>query len=117
MVFDGYKSPSVKDHEHHQRRSAVTTSRFVAIKDDAAVPYSMVRYLSFDNNKVEFIKFLSSHISSSGISVVNCDRDADCTIVQAAITNASKVGLPDVLYFKGLSFILRRRPLFFILSF
>ena len=65
-------------------------SRFVAIANDVPAPYSQEHYLSLKENKIGFIKLLTTHLSTAGINVINCDDDADSTIAQSAIMGAKK---------------------------
>jgi hypothetical protein len=87
VVFDGYATPSTKDHEHF-RRSSVPLSHFVAIRKDLRVPYSKDKYLSLQKNKANFVEFLSTYMSTVGIATIRCTGDADTTIVGTAISTA-----------------------------
>lgn len=88
IVFDGYPPLSTKDQEH-LRRNTVPLSTFVAVSGSNRVPYAQEHYLTLKENKVELIKFLSGHFRTQGMVVVNCDDDADTTIVETAIDKAS----------------------------
>ena len=66
------------------------TEPFVSVENNVPAPYSQEHYLSLKENKIEFIKFLTTHLSTAGINVINCDDDADSTIAKSAITSAKK---------------------------
>ena len=89
VVFDGYEALSTKSNEHF-RRNSIPMSSFVNIGEDIEIPFNQDRYFTLQENKVAFIQFLSSTLSSSGIIVVNCQTDADCEIVKRAIAHAKE---------------------------
>ena len=65
-------------------------SRFVSVENDVPAPCSQEHYLSLKENTIEFIKFLTTHLSTAGINVINCDDDADSTSAKSAIMSAKK---------------------------
>ena len=93
IIFDGYKLCSIKDHEH-TRRYSVPLSSFVGIDKEFEIPYTQDHYFSLKENKVEFVRFISSCLIKSGIKVINCDADADSKIVSVAINEASTFSSP-----------------------
>ena len=51
--------------------------------------FTQDRFLSNMENKVNFINFLSQHLIQSGYSTINCQGDADSTIVKTALDIAN----------------------------
>ena len=64
-------------------------SYYVNIALENAVPFNQERYLSLQKNKSAFIKFLSLFLSEVGVTVQNCENDADCFVVKEALTLAT----------------------------
>ena len=80
IVFDGYEDESMKRHEH-LRRNSVPQSIFAKVDTNYLAPFTEDRYLSWTENKVEFIKFISNLLRQYDFKVTNCSGDADSTIV------------------------------------
>lgn len=87
VVFDGYDSPSTKDHEH-ERRCSIPLSCLVSISDDAINPYLPDKYFTLNGNKAKLVKYLSEKLRNAGVDVIECLEDADCMIVKSALLSA-----------------------------
>jgi hypothetical protein len=87
VIFDGYENATTKDHER-ARRNSIPQSSFVAIIPDNLIPYTQNRYFSLEDNKKEFVKFLSNYLGEKGVELVNCKGDADSEIVRVALSIA-----------------------------
>ena len=88
LVFDGYSS-SPKDHDYIQRTKNSCCNLQI-------VPHTCMIHLTprekfMDNthNKSEFIYLLSLPFRKYQIIVVQCDNDADTSIVRVALTDAT----------------------------
>ena len=89
VIFDGYHNKSTKSHAH-LHRNFVSQSCNVNICADNQVSFTQDRFLSNTENKISLIKFLSFHLQEEGISIINCPRDANSTIVETALEIALK---------------------------
>ena len=91
IVFDGYDNgPYVKDHEHKRRTGK--TSAFVNLENLDMIPtFNQEVFLENDQNKSQFISFLSNELTREGHDVRNTLRDADTQIVSAALEYAEDV--------------------------
>ena len=88
IVFDGYEIDNTKSHEH-LRRNSLPHSSYVNIHENNAVQFTQDQFLSCTQNKVELINFLSISLRNACFQVVNCQGDADSTIVSTAIQFAA----------------------------
>ena len=88
IVFDGYDNgPYVKDHEHKRRTGK--TSAFVNLENLDMIPtFNQEVFLKNDENKSQFISFLSNELRREGHDVRNSLGDADTQIVAAALEYA-----------------------------
>ena len=89
IVFDGYDHGlSTKDHEH-TRRSAKQSNTEVDFTDSTKCRIKQDVFLSNSTNKSRFIIALSNKLRESGITVVECEEDADTHIVGCALQLAT----------------------------
>ena len=91
IVFDGYDNgPYVKDHEHKRRTGK--TSAFVNLENLDMIPtFNQEVFLKNDQNKSQFISFLSNELTREGHDVRNTLGDADTQIVSATLEYAEDV--------------------------
>ena len=89
VIFDGYRVSSTKDHEH-AKRCPIPLSRPVHITDEVRVPYTQEKYFILEENKANFVQFLSARLRTAGVDVIECDGDADCYIAKTALEYASR---------------------------
>ena len=84
IVFDGYKIPSTKDHEH-SRRSIKLKSCDVHFSEEMKVSTKRDDFLSNNNNKSLFISNLARVFQLDGQDVTLSEADADIDIVRVAM--------------------------------
>ena len=84
-VFDGYNS-SPKDHDHIRRTKNSCCD--IKIKADMSNFTSKTKFRDNTDNKRELICFLSTLFVKHQIDLVQCDNDADTSIVQEALSSA-----------------------------
>ena len=78
---------STKDNEHIRR--AQTKCHDVEVKEINYYPKTQDRFLSNKNNKSQFIDLISRFLKNDHQNVINCNGDADTTIVETAINQAT----------------------------
>ena len=84
VVFDGYDTPSIKDHEHH-RRATKANSMEIQFKNDTKVSTKREDFLSNSKNKSLFISKLAQMLKDDGQGVLLSKCDADTEIVKLAL--------------------------------
>ena len=89
IVFDGYGTPSIKDHEHQRRECLTKTSANIQLSDTNVVYKDQDAFFANTHNKQQFIQLLSDHLRHVGHNVINCTDDADTEIVASAIEHAA----------------------------
>ena len=87
VVFDGYDTPSTKDHAHVIRQEGVADTTAV-ITDDMIFTTKKAQFLKNSENKANFIKLLAKAMAEDDIDVDTSTVDADTLIVQQAIKAA-----------------------------
>ncbi|XP_053373150.1 uncharacterized protein LOC123533634 [Mercenaria mercenaria] len=88
VVFDGYSSgPNTKDVTHLRRTKGVVGTR-VKFSKDTPFKSNKEAFLRNTENKQNFLLLLGGFLSENGIKVIHASGDADCLIVQTAITSA-----------------------------
>ena len=86
VVFDGYGS-STKDHDHQRRRKNACCN--LQIRPDVKVLVPREKFLDNESNKAQLIVMLAETLRRNGINVQQCHDDADTSIVQAALNEAT----------------------------
>ena len=86
VIFDGYSSPSIKDHEHHRRSGKCAPD--VVIEEERTAYFDQSTFLANEHNKKCFIDFLTSSLQKAGHTVQQAHDDADTLIVQTALEYA-----------------------------
>ena len=87
IVFDGYmQGASIKDHEHQRR--VIKTCAEIQLGEGMQAHNKQKVFLSNENNKLQFINFLSKYLQADGHSVQNSSGDADTMIVAHAMQYA-----------------------------
>ena len=86
IIFDGYQTPSTKDHEHSRRRAKT----HLICPDVVLVELNVVRhakqlFLSNNKNKQQLINLLAKYFEKDGHQIYQCEGDADTTIVDVAL--------------------------------
>ena len=84
IVFDGYRKPSLKDHEH-VRRTAKLKSIDINFTMDMKVLVKREDFLSNSTNKTQFISELTCMLWEDGQEVTVSELDADIDIVRVAL--------------------------------
>ena len=87
IVFDGYESANIKDHEHLRRTGK--TSADIQVRGDKAAFNSQVAFLSNTHNKAQFIKLLGRSLVNEGHEVKYSGGDADTLFASTALQMAS----------------------------
>ena len=85
VVFNGYSS-SPKDHDHIQRTKNCCNLQIVP---DMIHLIPREKFMDNTHNKSELIYLLSLTFRKYQITVVQCDNDADTSIVRVALTDAT----------------------------
>ena len=83
-IFDGYGTPSVKDHEHMRRASQIK-SKEIQFTDDMRVTTKRENFLSNNRNKTLLISRLEHKLKDDSQMVYVCPSDADTVIVKVAL--------------------------------
>ena len=86
VVFDGYSS-SPKDHDHIRRTKNSCCN--LQIVPDMIHLTPRAKFMDNTHNKSELIHLLSLTFQKYQITVVQCDNDADSSIVRVALTDAT----------------------------
>ena len=86
VVFDGYSS-SPKDHDHIRRTKHSCCD--LQIRPDMMHLTPREKFMDNTHNKSELINLISSTLQKHQITVVQCDNDADTSIVRAALVAAT----------------------------
>ena len=84
VVFDGYTTNSVKDHEH-LRRSSKVKCKEVQFLDEMKVIHKREDFLSNSKNKTLLISRLAQQLIEEGQEVTLAQSDADTIIVSSAV--------------------------------
>lgn len=94
VVFDGYgnNSSSIKGVER-LRRSNKNLCPNILFDQEMSVTVSQETFLSNQNNKTRFIKFLVEYLKRENISVIQADDDADLLIVDTALKILNKISV------------------------
>lgn len=87
IVFDGYLDVSTKDGEHARR--AQKKCHDIDVKEINHCPVTQDRFLSNEKNKSQFIVLVSEYLRNDHQEVINCEGDADTTIIETAINQAA----------------------------
>lgn len=87
IAFDGYSDLSTKDSEHARR--AQKKCHDIEGKEINQCTTTQDRFLSNENNKSQFIALISQYLRNDHQNVINCNGDADTTIVKTAIDQAT----------------------------
>ncbi|KAG0723030.1 hypothetical protein GWK47_043402 [Chionoecetes opilio] len=87
VVFDGYSS-SPKDHDHIRRTKNSCCD--LQIRPDMIHVTPRAKIMDNTHNKSELIHLLSSTFWKRQITVVQCDNDADTSIVRATLAAATE---------------------------
>ena len=99
VVFDGYDSPSVKDHEHSRRAGKVAKScPDVVFDGNTPVTFEQDGFLANLSNKKHLIRLLMQYLAGSQIGVQQSAGDADTDIVSVALELASIGSLPIAVF-------------------
>ena len=85
VVFDGYLSSCSTKDTTHLRRSKGKTSREVQFQVDMTLQVSKEEFMLNKKNKQRFIDLLAINLKDEGINVVQCEGDADVSVVLAAL--------------------------------
>ena len=88
VVFDGYLEKTTKDHAHKKRYSVASMDIVLSIESELQCEKDV--YLSNPINKQNFINLLSQYLWKKGISIEQCTKDADLSIVRCAMKKAMK---------------------------
>ena len=84
VVFDGYQDiPSIKDNIRDMRQQR--QNPLVSVSADTVFSGEKDEFLSRRRNKQALINIISARLQDKGCNVINCEGDADCEIVHAAI--------------------------------
>ena len=86
IVFDGYDTANIKDHEHLRRSGKKAPD--ITINGIEAVYPNRDAFLMNDTNKSYFIKYIASFMRTNGHKIVDSTGDADVEIVATAIRYA-----------------------------
>lgn len=86
VVFDGYNSPSTKDHEHLRRSKSVTPN--IKFSFSTPVTTKQTDFLTNNNNKKLFIDQLKLYLQEKEIVALQARNDADILIVDTAISQS-----------------------------
>ncbi|KAK3931380.1 Glucans biosynthesis protein D [Frankliniella fusca] len=94
VVFDGYSGtrPSTKDCEHARRQARGTCVDLLF--DEVMEAESQYKFLTNSNNKKRLIEMVKSALQHHGVAVLQAEDDADCLIVNTAISVATESGKP-----------------------
>ena len=84
VIFDGYGTPSVKDHEHMRRVSQIKSKK-IQFTDDMRVTTKRENFLSNNRNKTLLISRLEHKLKDDSQMVYVCPSDADTAIVKVAL--------------------------------
>ena len=88
VVFDGYEGPSTKSNEHMRRTGGGKRCPNVDVIGCNKVPFPQDRFLTNEENKTHFIKFIGMKLEQDGQTVKICTGDADTTIVSTTLHQA-----------------------------
>ena len=89
VVFDGYSSLP-KDHDHI--RHIKTSCCNLQIVSDMIHLTTKEKFMDYTHNKSELIYLLSLTFRKYQTTVVQCDNDADTSIVRVVLTDATDAG-------------------------
>lgn len=84
VVFDGYEALTIKSAER-ERRERYVNSPVINFNEMMKLKISQEKFLHNSKNKTKFIQMLRNALESNGIQSVQCEGDADRTIVIKAI--------------------------------
>ena len=84
VIFDGYDTPSVKDHEHI-RRSSGNKCKEIHFTKDMRVTSKREKFLSNNKNKTLLISVLQTELENDSQQVIVAQGDADALIVKEAL--------------------------------
>ena len=87
VVFDGYSTPSTKDHAQIIRQKGVVDTTAV-VTDDMIFTTKKAQFLKNSENKANILKLLAKTMAEDDIDVDTSTGDADTLIVQQAIKTA-----------------------------
>ena len=90
IVFDGYGTPSTKDHEHKRREGLAKTSSRIQVIETNIAHKSKQAFLTNHGNKSQFLHLLSKYLRLQNHTVINCVEDADTMIASAALSCAAQ---------------------------
>lgn len=88
VVFDGYETPTIKSAER-DRRAKYATSAPIQFTKEMKLKISSEKFLHSNENKSKFIKMLMEAFKEQNIESIQCQGDADRTIVKEAIKIAT----------------------------
>ena len=90
VVFDRYSDKNSRKAQEHHRRTTITSAS-LEINGNTKVTFNREAFLANTNNKDQLIKLLCARLKEAGFSVMQCEGDADISIVKTGIEYA-KVG-------------------------
>ena len=87
-MFDGYNNLLSAKTNAHTRRSPIRCQDIV-INESNIFHSAQETYLSKENNKTCIITLIFKYLDKGDQLVIQCDEDADLTVISAAISHLS----------------------------